>query len=46
MAVASLATPVVFEPTAGQLYWLASGIVARQGVLATMPHRVDETRRR
>jgi hypothetical protein len=45
MAVASLATPVVFEPTAGQLYWLASGIVARQGVLATMAHRVHETRR-
>jgi hypothetical protein len=43
MAVASLVTPVVFDPTAGQLYWLTSGIVARQALLARHAHRVHET---
>jgi O-antigen ligase len=35
VAIASLAAPVTFEAGAGALYWLVSGIVARQGTLAT-----------
>jgi hypothetical protein len=34
VAIASLAAPVTFEAGAGALYWLVSGIVARQGALA------------
>jgi O-antigen ligase len=37
VAIASLAAPVSFESGAGALYWLVSGIVARQGTLATGP---------
>lgn len=42
MAIASLAAPLTFESGAGHLYWLVSGIVARQG--AALPGSSSSTR--